>query len=113
MGVVLQFHLASSASAPLPGTSRPTAQAFEVETETEKQVKEALAAGADIIMLDNTEPQLMTAMVQLINGKAKVETSGNITAENIRIIAATVSDLISVGEITYSAGALNISLKMA
>ena len=85
---------------------------IEVEVETEEQVREALAAGVDIIMLDNMSPALMTEMVQLINKQALVEASGNVSAENIRTVAACGVDLISVGRLTHSVKALDISLQL-
>jgi len=84
----------------------------EVEVETEEQVREALAAGVDIIMLDNMAPEKMAAMVKLINGRALVEASGKITAGNIRAVAATGVDIISVGGLTHSVKALDISLEV-
>ena len=84
-----------------------------MEVETEEQVREALAAKVDIIMLDNMSPELMAEMVQLINGQAIVEASGNVSPENIRAIAASGVDIISVGMITHSAPALDISLKIS
>ncbi|NLC52576.1 MAG: carboxylating nicotinate-nucleotide diphosphorylase [Firmicutes bacterium] len=88
----------------------PHTMRIEVEVETEEQVREALAAGADIIMLDNMSPSLMAEMVRLINGRSLVEASGNVSAETIQAIAATGVDLISVGRITHSVQALDISL---
>jgi nicotinate-nucleotide pyrophosphorylase (carboxylating) len=84
----------------------------EVEVETEEQVREALAAGVDIIMLDNMAPEKMAAMVKLINGRALVEASGNVTAANIKAIAATGVDIISIGGLTHSVKALDISLEV-
>ena len=84
----------------------------EVEVETEEQVREALAAGVDIIMLDNMAPEKMAAMVKLINGRALVEASGNVTAANIKSIAATGVDIISIGGLTHSVKALDISLEV-
>lgn len=91
----------------------PHTMKIEVEVENEEQVREALAAKADIIMLDNMSPELMAEMVQLINGQAIVEASGNVSPENIRAIAASGVDIISVGMITHSASALDISLKIS
>ena len=88
----------------------PHTMKIEVEVESEAQVREALAAGADIIMLDNMSPSLMAEMVRLIEGKALVEASGNVSAETIQAIAAAGVDLISVGRITHSVQALDISL---
>ncbi|HBK67592.1 MAG TPA: carboxylating nicotinate-nucleotide diphosphorylase [Firmicutes bacterium] len=90
----------------------PHTMKIEVEVESEEQVREALKAGADIIMLDNMSPDLMTKMVKLINQQAIVEASGNITAENIRTIAACGVDIISVGSLTHSVQVLDISLKL-
>ncbi|NLW59482.1 MAG: carboxylating nicotinate-nucleotide diphosphorylase [Firmicutes bacterium] len=90
----------------------PHTMKIEVEVETEEQVREALAAGVDIIMLDNMPPALMAEMVRLIDGKALVEASGNVSAETIRAIAAAGVDLISVGRITHSVPALDISLRL-
>jgi nicotinate-nucleotide pyrophosphorylase (carboxylating) len=85
---------------------------IEVETENEEQVLQALAAGADIIMLDNMPPEEMAAMVKLVAGRAKLEASGNINTETIRDVAATGVDFISVGAITHSAPALDLSMEM-
>jgi nicotinate-nucleotide pyrophosphorylase (carboxylating) len=90
----------------------PHTMKIEVEVETEAQVREALAAAADIIMLDNMSPSMMTAMVQLIDGRALVEASGNIVKETICTVAACGVDLISVGHLTHSVQALDISLSL-
>ncbi|MCX7772004.1 MAG: carboxylating nicotinate-nucleotide diphosphorylase [Clostridia bacterium] len=84
---------------------------IEVETESMEQVKEALEAGADIIMLDNMKPEAMKEAVQFINGKALTEASGNITVEKAEIIAQTGVDLISSGSLTHSVKAMDISLR--
>ena len=83
---------------------------IEVETETLAAVAEALAAGADIIMLDNMSLETMREAVQMINKQALVEASGGITLERIRAVAETGVDLISCGAITHSATALDLSL---
>lgn len=83
---------------------------IEVEAKTEEEVREALEAGVDIIMLDNMNPQQLTRMVELIGGRAQVEASGNITADNIEAVARTGVNYISVGALTHSARALDISL---
>lgn len=88
----------------------PHTMKIEVEVESEAQVREALAAAADIIMLDNMSPAMMTDMVKLIDGRALVEASGNIVKETIRTVAACGVDLISVGHLTHSVQALDISL---
>ncbi len=88
----------------------PHTMTIEVEVETKAQVEEALAAGADIIMLDNMPAPEMRAMVELIHQRALVEASGNVDEHTIQEIAATGVDIISVGAITHSVRALDISL---
>lgn len=90
----------------------PHTMTVEVEAEDEEQVREALAAGAEIIMLDNMTPEKMRSMVKLIDGRALVEASGNITAKTIRAVAETGVNIISVGALTHSAAALDISLEL-
>lgn len=92
-------------------TAIPHTVKIEVETETLDQVKEALENGADIIMLDNMSPELMKQAVKLIGGKAITEASGNVTLDNIQDVAATGVDIISVGAITHSVKAMDISMK--
>lgn len=89
----------------------PFVRKIEVETENLEQVQEALEAGADIIMLDNMTPELMAEAVQLIDGRARTECSGNITKENIKKITAIGVDYVSSGALTHSAPILDISLK--
>jgi len=84
----------------------------EVETETLAQVAEALAAGADIIMLDNMDTSAMREAVALIAGRALVEASGGVSLESVRGIAETGVDIISVGALTHSARAMDISMLM-
>jgi len=84
---------------------------IEVETETLGQVKEALESGADIIMLDNMSLETMAEAVKLINKRALVEASGNVSLDRVYDIAATGVDIISVGELTHSVKAFDISLK--
>lgn len=81
---------------------------IEVETSNIKEVNEALEAEVDIIMLDNMSVELMNEAVKLINGKAKVEASGNITIKNVKAVAETGIDFISVGALTHSVKALDI-----
>jgi nicotinate-nucleotide pyrophosphorylase (carboxylating) len=83
---------------------------IEVETSDIEEVKEALIAGADIIMLDNMNSVQMRKAVRLIDGNALVEASGGITLKNIREVAETGVDFISVGSLTHSAPALDIGL---
>jgi nicotinate-nucleotide pyrophosphorylase (carboxylating) len=82
----------------------------EVEVEDLGQAQEALDAGAEILLLDNMGPQEMTKAVRLARGKAVTEASGGINLETVREVAATGVDLISVGELTHSVKALDISL---
>jgi nicotinate-nucleotide pyrophosphorylase (carboxylating) len=84
---------------------------IEVETESLEQVKEALEAKADIIMLDNMDLEKMREAVLLIDGRADVEASGNIDLNRIYDIAAIGVDIISVGELTHTVKALDISLR--
>ncbi len=83
---------------------------IEVETTSLEEVSEALAAGADIIMLDNMGLKQMEEAVALINGKAQSEASGGINLETVRAIAETGVDLISVGALTHSSRAVDISM---
>ncbi|SHF59187.1 nicotinate-nucleotide pyrophosphorylase [carboxylating] [Fodinibius roseus] len=82
---------------------------IEVETTTIRQVEEALSARADIIMLDNMSAAAMRKAVELIKDQAKTEASGNITLERVREIAETGVDYISVGALTHSVDAFDIS----
>jgi nicotinate-nucleotide pyrophosphorylase (carboxylating) len=82
---------------------------IEVETKNITEVKEALTAGADIIMLDNMSTDLMRECVKLINGRAKVEASGNINLERVVEVSQTGVDYISIGALTHSVKALDIS----
>ena len=84
---------------------------IEVETETLEQVKEALDNGADIIMLDNMPPEIMEQAVKMTEGRAVTEASGNVTLDNIQKVAASGVDIISVGAITHSVKAMDISMK--
>lgn len=83
---------------------------IEIETETPGQVEEALAAGADIIMLDNMDCDTMRHCVGLINGRALVEASGGVNLNTVRAIADTGVDIISVGALTHSPRAMDISM---
>ncbi len=85
---------------------------IEVETETLGQVEECLACGVDIIMLDNMAPEMMRRAVKLIGHRAIIEASGGITLENIREVAECGVDIISVGRLTHSAPACDISMEM-
>ncbi|MBQ8210137.1 MAG: carboxylating nicotinate-nucleotide diphosphorylase [Clostridia bacterium] len=85
---------------------------IEVETRTLDEVKEAVAAGADIIMLDNMNLEQMKEAVDVIDGKALTEASGNVTLENIRTVAQAGVDIISMGAITHSVKAFDISMRI-
>lgn len=85
---------------------------IEVETTTLEQVQEALNSGVDIIMLDNMDNDTMAKAVQMINGKAKVEASGNMTLERLKEVAATGVDYISIGALTHSVQAMDISQRI-
>lgn len=83
----------------------------EVEVETISELKEALAAKADIIMLDNMSNEMMRESVAIVAGKALTEASGNMGEKDLRAVAETGVDLISIGALTHSVKALDISLK--
>jgi nicotinate-nucleotide pyrophosphorylase (carboxylating) len=89
----------------------PHTMKIEVETETLAQVKEAITAKADIIMLDNMNCEQMKEAVLLIDGQAITEASGNISISTVKNVALTGVDVISCGGITHSVKALDISLK--
>lgn len=84
---------------------------IEVEAETKDEVKEALNAGADIIMLDNMSYEEMERAVKFIDGSAIVEASGNMDTKDLKMVAETGVDYISMGALTHSVKALDISLK--
>ena len=89
----------------------PFVRKIEIEVETLEQVKEAVEAGADIIMLDNMTPEVMKQAVEIIAGRARTECSGNNTKENISKILETGVDYVSSGALTHSAPILDISMK--
>ena len=89
----------------------PFVRKIEVEVENLKMCREAVEAGADIIMLDNMSVEDMKAAVKLIDGRALTECSGNITKENIAKIIETGVDFVSSGALTHSAPILDLSLK--
>ncbi|MFD3158587.1 carboxylating nicotinate-nucleotide diphosphorylase [Haloimpatiens sp. FM7330] len=89
----------------------PFVRKVEVEVESLDQVKEALQAEADIIMLDNMDIYTMKKAVELINNRAIIEASGNMNINSIKEVASTGVDYISVGSLTHSVKALDISLK--
>lgn len=89
----------------------PFVRKIEIETETLDQVQEALDAGADIIMLDNMDNQTMKKAVEMIDGKAQTECSGNVTKERLKEIAEIGVDFVSCGALTHSAPIMDVSLK--
>ncbi len=89
----------------------PFVRKIEVETENLDMVKEAVEAGADIIMLDNMSPETMKKAIEIIDGRALTECSGNVTKENIQNIVNLGVDFVSSGALTHSAPIMDISLK--
>ena len=92
--------------------SAPSAWEIEVEVETLEQLREAIEAGADIVMLDNMTPSEMAEAVRIVDGRALTEASGGITLDNVKEVAATGVDRISVGALTHSVTGLDISLEL-
>ena len=89
----------------------PFVRKIEVEVENLDMVREAVEAGADIIMLDNMTPEVMKEAVKLIDGRAETECSGNVTLENVARLTDIGVDYISSGALTHSAPILDVSLK--
>ncbi len=89
----------------------PFVRKIEVEVENLDMVKEAIEAGADIIMLDNMTPEVMREAIKIIDRKAEIEISGNVTRENIERIKGLGVDYVSSGALTHSAPILDLSLK--
>jgi nicotinate-nucleotide pyrophosphorylase (carboxylating) len=85
----------------------------EVECDTLEQVREAVAAGADAILLDNMTPDGLVAAVVVAGGRARLEASGGVTLETVRVIAETGVDEISIGALTHSARSLDVSLEVS
>ncbi len=92
--------------------SGAAAMPIEVETQTLTQVDAALAAGASIIMLDNMDDETTAAAIEKIGGRARVELSGNMTIERVRRLASFGADDVSVGALTHSAPAADISFEI-
>ena len=84
---------------------------IEVEAETLDQVQEAVESGADIVMLDNMSIADMTTAVEIVDGRAATEASGGVTLENVREVAETGVDRISIGALTHSVMSVDISLE--
>lgn len=93
--------------------ARTTGKKIEVECDNIKQVHEALAAGADIIMADNMSVEQLREVVKIVGGKVPVEASGNVNLQTVREIAETGVDFISVGKLTHSVRAVDIGLDLA
>ena len=89
----------------------PFVRKIEVEVETLEMVREAVAAGADIIMLDNMDNATMRRALEIIDGRAQTECSGNVTIERLKEIAQIGVDFVSSGALTHSAPIMDISLK--
>lgn len=85
---------------------------LEVETRNLEEVRQALEAGADVIMLDNMDCAAMAESVKLVDGRALLEASGGITADTLRAVAETGVDIISIGALTHSVKAMDISMKI-
>jgi nicotinate-nucleotide pyrophosphorylase (carboxylating) len=116
-GVLIKDNHISAAGGIAAAVKRVTGLApllvrVEVEVKNLDEVREALSAGAHVIMLDNMTPEDMRKAVSLIAGRALVEASGNVTLERVREIAQTGVDFISTGAITHSVAAADISLKI-
>jgi nicotinate-nucleotide pyrophosphorylase (carboxylating) len=92
--------------------ARATAVPVEVECETIAEVEEALAAGADALLLDNMSPAELRRAVAAAQGRARLEASGGVTLETVREIAETGVDCISIGALTHSAPSLDVSLEV-
>lgn len=104
---------AGSITAAITGAKRncPHTLKIEVEVENFEQLEEALAAKADIIMLDNMSNEDMKKAVEIVNGRALLEASGNMGDKDLKAVAQTGVDLISIGALTHSVKAMDISLK--
>ena len=114
--VLLKDNHIAAAGGILPAVQKvrahiPHTVKIEVEVETMDMVREAVSAGADIIMLDNMTEEAMAEAVHYIDRRALVEASGDVTEERICAIAETGVDIISIGRITHSVKALDISLR--
>ena len=90
----------------------PHTMKIEVEATTIEEVRECLSCGVDIIMLDNMDPAMMREAVKIAGGRAILEASGGINLDNVRQVAETGVDYISIGAITHSAPACDISMRL-
>jgi nicotinate-nucleotide pyrophosphorylase (carboxylating) len=106
------LHAAGSVGAAVDRIRAATALPIEIECDTLAQVAEALAAKVDAILLDNMAADDLVTAVALVRGRARLEASGGITLENVRTLAETGIDEISVGALTHSARSLDVSLEL-
>ena len=106
------LHAAGSIASAIELVRKATDLPVEVECETLDQIGEALDAGVDAILLDNMTPAELRRAVQLVDGRARLEASGGVTLDNIRAVAETGVDEISVGALTHSAPSLDVSLEL-
>ncbi|MGH3132811.1 MAG: carboxylating nicotinate-nucleotide diphosphorylase, partial [Gaiellaceae bacterium] len=106
------LHAAGSIAAAVASLRATTDLAVEVECDTLEQVSEALEAQADAILLDNMTLDELRAAVALAAGRARLEASGGVTLENVRAIAETGVDEVSVGALTHSARSLDVCLEL-
>jgi nicotinate-nucleotide pyrophosphorylase (carboxylating) len=112
--LIKENHIASAGSiehAVRTARQKNPALPIEVEVENETQISEALAAGADILLLDNFSIEALIDAVRLSSGRARLEVSGGVTLENIRSIAQTGVDYISVGALTKNLHAIDLSMR--
>lgn len=94
-------------------TAAPVTATIEVECDTLDQVKDVLAIGVDVILLDNMSPEKLKEAVALIGDQAKTEASGNVSLENVKAIAESGVDYISIGRLTHSVRSVDIGLDVA
>lgn len=113
--LIKENHIAASGSvrAAIEAAKRgaPAGVPVEIEVETLDQLREALAAGADRLLLDNFTPATLRAAVREASGRARLEASGGITLDNIRAVAETGVDFISIGDMTKNVRALDLSMR--
>jgi nicotinate-nucleotide pyrophosphorylase (carboxylating) len=103
---------AGSVAAAVERVRAATPLPVEVECDTLEQVGEALAAGVEAILLDNMTLEELRDAVSLVRGRVRLEASGGVTLENVRAVAETGVDEISVGALTHSARSLDVSLEL-
>jgi nicotinate-nucleotide pyrophosphorylase (carboxylating) len=116
-GVLIKDNHLGAAGGVAAGVEKARASAHhlvkvEVEAKTRSEVEEALKAGADVILLDNMDVGQVAEAVKLVGGRCELEVSGRVTLDNVRALAECGVDFISVGALTHSAPALDVSLEM-